>query len=380
MESAKIKAFQLFVLVVLFEMGSAILVGLGAQAKQDAWITVLIGLMGGLGVFLIYYRLYKYYPDLPLTSYVQKIMGKWIGRIIGVAYIIYFLYCAARVLRDFGELLTSTIYTVTPLIVINSLMIFTIIYGIHKGFEVIARVGELFFIIVYMMAFTGFALVLFSGLIHLENLRPILENGWKPVLKTSLTETINFPFGEMVVFTMLLPYLNDSKKAKWVCLGGMILSGINITITAVINVAALGVDIFVRANFPLLSTISKIQLANFIERLDVLFMLYLVIGGFFKISLFFYAAVAGTADIFGYKQQSKLSFPMGAVVLFSSITIASNYAEHIKEGLEIVPIYLHWPFQIILPSMLLIIAFFRNRKKATEKKEVPAKKEEEVQN
>ncbi|MBM7652948.1 GerAB/ArcD/ProY family transporter [Neobacillus cucumis] len=363
MESAKIKAYQLFVLVVLFEMGSAILVGLGAQAKQDAWIAIILGLGFGLGVFLIYYQLYKYYQDLPLTSYIQKITGKWIGRMIGIGYIIYFLYCASRVLRDFGELLTTTIYTTTPLIVINCLMIFTIIYGVHKGFEVIARVGELFFLIVYMMAVVGFGLIMFSGLIHLENLRPILENGLKPALKTALTETVNFPFGEMVVFTMLLPYLNDAKKAKWVCLGGMVLSGINITITAVINVAALGADLFARANFPLLSTISKIQLANFIERLDVLFMLYLVIGGFFKISIFFYAAVIGTADIFGFKNHRKLSFPMGALVLFSSITIASNYAEHIKEGLQIVPIFLHWPFQILIPSFLLMIAFFRNRGK-----------------
>jgi len=128
----------------------------------------------------------------------------------------------------------------------------------------------------------------------------------------------------------------------------------------------LGTDLFTRAPFPLLSTISKIQLANFIERLDVLFMLYLVIGGFFKISIFFYAAVAGTADIFGFKNQTKLSFPMGALVLFSSITIASNYSEHIKEGLKIVPIYIHWPFQILIPSFLLIIAFFKNRRKQKE--------------
>jgi len=366
MESAKIKAYQLFVLVVLFEMGSAILVGLGAQAKQDAWLAILLGLAGGLGLFLIYYQLYKYYQDIPLTSYVQKITGKWIGRMIGVSYVIYFLYCSSRVLRDFGELLTSTIYTTTPLIVINCLMIITVIYGIHKGFEVIARVGELFFILIYMMAFVGFGLIMFSGLIHLENLRPVLENGIKPVFKTFATETITFPFGEMIVFTMVLPYLNDHKKAKWVCLGGMVLSGINITITAVINVAALGADLFTRANFPLLSTISKIQLANFIERLDVLFMLYLVIGGFFKITIFFYAAVVGTADIFGFKNQSKLSFPMGALVLFSSITIASNYSEHIKEGLQVVPVYLHWPFQILIPSFLLIIAFFRNRRKKEE--------------
>ncbi|MEH6957569.1 GerAB/ArcD/ProY family transporter, partial [Neobacillus drentensis] len=104
-------------------------------------------------------------------------------------------------------------------------------------------------------------------------------------------------------------------------------------------------------------------IADFIERLDVLFMLYLIIGGFFKISIFFYAAVAASADIFRIPNQRKIGFPLGMIVLFASVTIASNFAEHIKEGLVVVPVYLHWPFQIIIPFMLLIIAFFRNRKK-----------------
>lgn len=363
MEKVKISTTQLFVLVVLFEMGSAILVGIASGAKQDAWIAVLLGLIGGIIVFLVYYRLFVYYPDLPLTSYLQEIIGKWAGRFIGGLYVVYFLYCASRVLRDFGELLTSTIYNSTPLFVINSLMIMTIIYAIHKGFEVLSRVGEIFFGVVYVTAILGMLLIVFSGLIHLGNLKPILENGLKPVIKTFLTQTITFPFGEMIVFTMLLPFLRDKKKAKIVCLSGMILSGINITITVIVNISVLGVAHFYRSTFPLLTTVGRIQLADFIERLDVLFMLYLIIGGFFKIAIYFYAAVAGAADIFRIPNQRKIGFPLGLIVLFASVTIASNYAEHIKEGLVLVPLYLHWPFQIIIPSSLLIIAFFRNKKK-----------------
>ncbi|MEH7336530.1 GerAB/ArcD/ProY family transporter [Neobacillus drentensis] len=363
MEKAKINASQLFVLVVLYEMGSAILVGMGAGAGQDAWISILLGMTAGVLLFFVYYRLFLYYPDLPLTSYIQKITGKWIGRLIAILYIVYFIYDASRVLRDFGELLTTTIYTSTPLFVINTLMILTIIYAIHKGFEVLARVGEIYFAIIYILAIGGFSLILFSGLIHFENILPILENGWKPVIKTFLRETFTFPFGEMIVFTMVLPFLNEPKKVKMACIGGILLSGINIAITAVINIAALGTDLFVRSNFPLLTTIGKIQLANFIERLDVLFMLYLVIGGFFKIAIYYYVAVAGAADIFNFKNQRKLGFPIGVLVLFSSVTIATSYAEHIKEGLNVVTIYLHWPFQIIIPCILLILAFFRNRKK-----------------
>ncbi|MEH7749512.1 GerAB/ArcD/ProY family transporter, partial [Neobacillus drentensis] len=64
MEKAKISGFQLFVLIVLFEMGSALLLSPGSEAKQDAWIAILFGLVGGIIVFFIYYRLFMYYPDL----------------------------------------------------------------------------------------------------------------------------------------------------------------------------------------------------------------------------------------------------------------------------------------------------------------------------
>lgn len=362
MEKAKINGSQLFVLIVLFEMGSAILFGLGGSANQDAWIAILLGLAGGILLFFVYYRLYKFYPDLPLTSYLQKIIGKWLGRFIGVLYIVYFMYIATRVMRDFGDLLTSTVYTNTPLFVVNSLMILTIIYAIHKGIEVIARVGQLYFALIYFLAIIGMLLIVFSGLIHLENLQPILENGWKPVFKTFIRETMTFPFGEMIVFTMLLPFLNEKKKAKLVCLGGMILAGINITLTTVINIAALGVDSFTRSSFPLLNTISKIQIAEFIERLDVFFMLYLVIGGFFKVTIFYYAAVAGAADIFQFKNQRRIVFPIGFIILIASLTIASNFSEHLLEGLKVVPFYLQWPMQIIIPTILLIIAYIKNRK------------------
>ncbi|OLS40712.1 GerAB/ArcD/ProY family transporter [Bacillus sp. MRMR6] len=362
MEKAKISAYQLFVLIVLFEIGSAILFSPGLGAKQNAWIAILLGLAGGLVIFLIYYRLYKWYPDIPFTSYVKKITGTWIGSIIAFFYILYFLYQASRILRDFGELLVTTTYTETPLFIINTLMIIIIMFAVTKGIEVIARVGELFFAGVYLLAILGFVLITFTGIVHLENLQPLLENGWSPVLKAVITDqTINFPFGEMVVFTMLLPYVNKQKKILKICLGGMCLSGINIVITSMINIAVLGLDILMRSPFPLYNTIRKVEL-GFFERLDIFFVLYLVIAGFFKITLYYYVAVIGTADLFKLKNRHTLNLSLSFLILISSITISSNYSEHAYEGEKIIPYYLHWPLQIIIPVILLIIAFLKKQR------------------
>jgi spore germination protein KB len=80
-----------------------------------------------------------------------------------------------------------------------------------------------------------------------------------------------------------------------------------------------------------------------------------------KIAIYYYAAVVGTVDLFKLSNPGKIIFPIGLLILFASGAIASNYSEDIKEGLDVIPIYLHWPFQIIIPGLLLIIAIFKNK-------------------
>ncbi|MED4074507.1 GerAB/ArcD/ProY family transporter [Priestia endophytica] len=362
MEKAKISANQLFILMVLFELGSAMLVPLAMRAKQDAWLAILLGMIGSLFLFLVYHKLYSYYPDLLPTEYMQKILGKVMGTLLAFVYILYFIYDASRVLRDFGEMLLTFAYPDTPLFIANALLMLVIIYAIRKGIEVIARSGELLFVFMYILAVAGFILIVCSGLIKFTNLQPVLEEGLIPTLKVTLSETLYFPFTEAIVFTMILPYLNNPKKAKVTMLCATGLSGINLVITMLINISVLGVDLTARSQFPLLSTVQTIQVADFLERLDVFFMLAMVIGIFFKISVLFYAGVIGTANLFKIKSPSRLSYPLGIAVLFLSITIASNFQEHLHEGLKIAS-FVHIPLFVIIPPLLLLVAFLKNKKK-----------------
>ncbi|MFY2253323.1 GerAB/ArcD/ProY family transporter [Priestia megaterium] len=363
MEKAKISASQLFILMVLFELGSALLVPLAIDAKQDAWLAILLGMIFSFVLLLVYHRLYLYYPDLLLTEYVQKILGKPLGFALAFVYILYFMYDASRVLRDFGEMLLAFAYPDTPLFIANALLILVIIYTVRKGIEVIARSGELLFIFMYFLAIAGFILIISSGLIDFKNLQPILEAGLFPVLKVVMTQTLYFPFSEIIVITMILPYLNNPKKARLTMLCATALSGVNLIITMLINVCVLGVNLTARSQFPLLSTVQTIQVADFLERLDVFFMLALIITIFFKICLLFYAAVTGAANLFKVKSPSSLSYPFGLIILFLSIAIASNAQEHNHEGLKIAMFVVHIPLLTIIPPLLLIVAFFKNRRK-----------------
>ncbi|MCM3389873.1 spore germination protein [Ureibacillus chungkukjangi] len=363
MEKAKISAYQLLVLIFLFEIGSAILVPLAIEAKQDAWLAVLIGLAGGCCLFWIYHSLYSYYPDIPLTEYIQRILGSFLGKVLAFFYVLYFMYIAARVLRDFGEMLIIVFYPQTPLFVMNALMVLVVVYTIRKGIEVLARAGELLFIFMMLIGISCIFLITVSGIIDISNLEPLLEEGVKPVIKTAFTQTLFFPFGEVIVFAMILPYLNQASKAMKTGILGLGLSGLIIALIIAMNISVLGINLISRSHFPLLSTIQTIEFAGFLQRLDITFMLCTVVAGFFKISLYFYASLAGTANLFKIKNSAQLAFPLGLLLLVISISIASNFSEHVYEGLQIVPLYLHLPFQVIIPGLLLIIAFFKNRKK-----------------
>ncbi|GER68225.1 spore germination protein KB [Weizmannia acidilactici] len=373
MEKAKISPYQLFVMIFMFELGSALLLAIGSGAKQDAWLAILGGMCMGFFLFYLYYKIFTFYPDLSPVQSLQAVYGKFLGWIFGFNFGIYFLYLSARVLRDFGEMLIITSYPEFPLFIINAIMAFCIIYAVKKGIEVIARTGEIFFIFYYIMAITGFVLIIVSRLINLNHLKPVLESGVMPVLKSMITETIYVPFGETIVFFSILPLVNHSKKVKIAGLSAILLSGTNLVFSMLINISVIGAETIQRSPFPLLSTIREIQFAHFLERLDVFFMIALIVGGFFKVTLFFYAACVIFTELFKVDGYQKTVYPLGFIMLCASLMIASTYAEHINEGLKVVPILFHFPAQVAFPLLsLLIILWKERRKKKKQQKASPA--------
>ncbi|WP_257351663.1 GerAB/ArcD/ProY family transporter [Pseudalkalibacillus decolorationis] len=190
MEKSKISPQQLFSLIILFEFGTALVVPLGVDAKQDAWLAELLGLTGGVILLLIYYYLYSHNKDQLLTSYIQKILGKYIGYFIGLSYILFFIYGASRDLRESSELFLLQ-FSETPMTALSGIMMILVCYAVYLGIEVLARTGELFLGIVFSMVILTIFCATFSNVIRFENLLPVLENGWKPVLTTAFPDNRN---------------------------------------------------------------------------------------------------------------------------------------------------------------------------------------------
>ncbi|NLP49199.1 endospore germination permease [Bacillus sp. RO1] len=361
-----ISLWQLFILMLIFEMGSATVVGIGGEAKQNVWIAIsLAGLIGVGYIYLLHFMLGRK-KGYNLFALIEFCLGKWLGGAISFLYIIYFIYISSRVLRDFGELIVSTIFIFTPIEIISITIMLTIIYMLNSGIEVMARTSEIFFPYVFSFTFLVGIFILLSGEIQFENIRPILGGGIKPIFQAIIPGLLTFPFGELIAFAVVLPLVTKYNKAKGFAAGSIILSTLVLVYSSVIQVLTLGHEMKDRSNFPLLSAAREISLLDFIERVDIVVVFVVMFGIIVKIGVFFFGAIKGLEHISNRKYRSYL-IPVGSIICLSSIIITDNFAEHIEEGLQIVPYFVHLPFQFALPLVLLVIVLIRTRRKSGRK-------------
>lgn len=360
MGKERISANQLFALIFLFELGTALVVPIGLESGHAVWLAILFALPGGLLIYLVYNDLYRQFPDLIISGYARQILGRWLGWPLGLLYVPVLIFNGSRNLREAGDLLSAASYDVTPLFFLDGMMIAAAIYILHKGIEVFARTAEIYLMVILILGLTCDFAVMFAGIVDLRNLFPLVAKDWTQALTSAYPNILIFPFGEMICFTTILPHLNKKIQSTKAGVFAVIASGFLLCFTHAIEMSVLGENIYSRATFPLFTTVTLVNVANFIQRLDALVILTLIIGVFFKMTLYCYAAMTITADLFKVRDYRQMAIPVGIIVLFGSFISAENYPVHMDEGKVFMRFFL--PFiSLIVP--VLLFAVHRVRKK-----------------
>ncbi|MED1204560.1 GerAB/ArcD/ProY family transporter [Heyndrickxia acidicola] len=360
MNNQKIGPYQLFTLMYLFELGTAIVIGTGLTAKQDAWWILLLSTGIGIILLLIYTALYRMNKNLPLTSLIPRILGRFLGIPLSLLYILLFMNTAARDVRDLMELIIISILPYTSKLTIGAVIMILVAYAIFVGIEPLGRAGEIFFVIILILGSVGTILLFFTGhALQIKRFFPLFQVNWREILTNTLPITINVPFGESVAFTMLFPYLNQAKAVRKAGISAMLLAGLSLCLTAVLEIAALGPYIASTSVFPLHILSQQVNVLNFLQRLDAIAISVMMICIFFKITIFTYAAYIGINDLFKIKKKRLTNFIICIIIFSASILMAHNTVEHLFIGLKIFPIFILTPMQIAIPLLLLLVAWIR---------------------
>ncbi|MBO1515443.1 GerAB/ArcD/ProY family transporter [Metabacillus bambusae] len=360
LEKGKIWGWQFTILVFLFTTGSSLILVpsmLAAKAKQDAWLAGIFALAVGLLLVWLYQTLGSLFPEMTLVEYIEKILGKWIGKAISLLFFTYPFVLGAFVLRNIGDFMTTQIMPETPIEAIHFVYLTIVMMGTRYGLETLARAGEILFPL-FIVLFL-FLVIFISPQIELEKIQPILEEGMKPVLQSAFL-FIGFPFLELCIFLMIFPYVNHPKKAGKAFFMGTLMGGIVLIVLTALAILVEGADQTSRYLNPSYILAQKINIGNFVQRIEAIVAIMWFISIFFKLTICFYVSNLSLAQILKLKDYRVLVFPLGMIIYVLSLIVSPNIVYISTHVLDVWPLYFSI-FGLFIPLLLLGIAAVRKK-------------------
>ncbi|GGD09328.1 GerAB/ArcD/ProY family transporter [Pontibacillus salipaludis] len=356
-EEINLRQFLLF--LFLFVIGTSILLSpssLANIAKESAWLSVVVGMMIGVAIILFYLLISIWYPDHNIVDLNRLLFGKWVGTIFTLFFIVFALVSAATVLWTIGHFMVTQMLHETPQPFIHILFMFVVIYGVYLGIETIARTSELLFPYVVLLLTIVFVFSIPS--MNLNKIKPFFDIGAQDIVKGAWFDLSISTFPLMVLF-MVYPKLVQEKKSvgKKVTIA-YILAMLTILAATFITTTVLGVEYTHHHIYPTYVLAKTLNIEGLIQRIEVIIAVSWILTIFFKLSLYFYAAVTALSQVLKVNSYRSLTFPLGIFVIVLSLIVypSSIYA---SEWNQTTWIYYSATFGVLYPLLIAIATLIR---------------------
>ncbi len=352
----KISGIALFLWLVAFILGDMPIHTpvSGGAAYQDSWLGFILGWVGGLILMVIYVSIIRLNPTKTLFTILKDTFGKYMGSIIIVLYIWYFIYNGSLVSRQFGEFIVTVNYNETPIMFALALLLLMAAYMVKSGLEVISRVYGILAIlyIISVLVITAIMIPQFD----FNNFFPVLERGFKPVLKAGFS-SLGFPFGEMVLLLTFYSVANESVNIKKIAYSAVVVGGFLVFAGVLRDIMVLGPGLLANQTFPSNATTQVIPPPIDISPLVVG---SLLIGSGIETTTYLYACTLGITQLFSLDDYKPFVFPMGVLMGLLALWNFANIHQFFA-WLDTVYPYYALPFQTIMPIIILIFAVIKKR-------------------
>ena len=357
MQKEQITDKEAICLLIIFVFGSSLVIGSGGDAKNDGWIAGIVGTIMAIPMLLVYSRLLSLFQGKDLFDILKITLGKVIGKIVAILYIWYAFHLGALVLRNFAEFINTVAMPETPMFVILLSLGAVCIIAVSLGIEVMGRTCT-YFLPLLLLIIVAVQLLGISEM-HLNYLKPILGNGLTPVLKGGFS-TFSFPFAETVLFTGVFSSLKTKKSSLKVYFWGILISGIIMIFVTIRNIAVLG-NMLGSFYFPSYEAVSRIRIGNFLQRIEVSVSMVFIFGVFIKSSVCLLVVSKGIGKIFNLKDYRPIVIQTGLLMIYFAYTVYNNIMVMEYWAFKVYSYYA-FPFQVILPIIIWILAEIKVRK------------------
>lgn len=323
-------------------------------AGRDAWLSIFISIpIGFLFAFAIY-RLRLHYPDLTITETLFRLLGKWIGTIAILLFIFYFLFLTILSFAALVDVVFIDFLPETPRLAIIVWFLIFFIYAAKKGIKRIALTAGVLAIIAIL---TGHSVTLMdTAKKDWNELRPILEFGWSPVLWGTL---ILVSIWMELLQLLCIPIKNIREKRMFLLwMVGIVLNGIMMTSTTTGVIMIFGLSQSDNFLYPAQEIVRTISL-GFIDRFDIYGMILMTFGTYIRCSLYFRIAYDMALSPKVSKWFKRALFSIFVVVIFFGTFYLSKDHIRLEEALHV---YAYMIVLFPIPFLLLFISWLKKKR------------------
>ena len=353
----KISAVQLSLIVITavgLKNHVTILPHLLPSAKRDGWISVLLALGLILIWCLLLFYIHKSTGQTNIFVWVETYIGKASGKILSIATSIFFASLAAVSLKEMIVWTKVSYLPITPPIL-----------------EIILFTGLCFFLastniqtIVITNTFVLTAVIVFGFFVAIANiqfkdfslLKPIMENGWSPVLSGMI-----YPLSgliELIVILFMQQKVHGQLKFKVFALNAIILTWLILGLIG--SITEFGPLEASRQKYPAFEQWGLVTLGRFIEHLDFLSIYQWLTGAFIRVSFFLFLSL----EVLSIKNKRSKTILLITYSILLIVANAFTFSDVILY--HIIKVYVmpitFW-FFLAVSILLSIFVFFSNRRK-----------------
>ena len=356
---------QAIAILLMFNFGSSVVVGVSTGVGQDAWIALLLGVLFAVPALWIYARIMSLNPGEGLFEVIEHQLGKVISK-VAIALISWFaLHLCALVLRDFSDFIQVTSLQETPQLPLLFIMAMVVYMLAINGGKALGKwaLATMFIVLGIVML----TVVLSFNIYEPDNFLPILEHPISDIISSAFS-IFSFPLAETVLFLGIADFIRPSDNPFKIYVQSLMLSALVLLIIVARNLMVLGSVMISVEYYPSFSAARIIHLGEFISRIEGSISVNFMLAGITKIALCLITASRGIAGLFGIKDWRKLVAPtallavMLAQTMYGSVTEAFAFNKYFP--------YYAIPFEIVLPIIIWVVSEIRARKSHKELGEI----------
>lgn len=331
---------------------------IAVHAGRDAWISSLLTTLLALPVAWLTAKLASLFPGQTLVEFPEAVLGRWAGKVLGLAYLFWFVHICAIMVREFGDFMVDAFMPETPLVAVIIIAVAVAAYIVTQGLEVVARTNQVFLPLQLFSIALIFLLV--TPEMDLKRLLPVGETDAVHIFKGAIAPLAWC--GEINTFAMIIPFLARPGGAGRIATTSVVAVGLLFTVIVAGSLAVFGPGV-ANMTYPVLNVTRVINIANVLERMDPFIVTIWITGGYVKIAFFYYVTVLGGARLLKCRDMRPLVLPVGVILAALSILIGQSNLEVLRF------IGFTWPFyaftmEMAIPLGLLLIALFTGRGKS----------------